>query len=111
MRADGRAIPRAALGLVQRRGGASVPPRPRKKSRSTPSTTRVAHAAGAEGDDRRAEGHRLERRDAEVFDAGKDQALRAAEVIDDHVSRYVAEELNVGAAARREACRAAARRR
>src|SRR5438270_9098725 len=92
------AVPRAALRVIQRRAE-RVYRRVLEKNPGAAWDNGVAHAANTKSDDRRAERHRLERRDAEVFDAGEDQALGAAEGIDDHVSRYVAEELNVGSAA------------
>src|SRR5438105_1906842 len=58
---------------------------------------RIEYASGPNGDDRRPDGHRLERSDAEVLDTGKDQASRPRQALDDHLSRYGAEERNVGA--------------
>src|SRR5947209_4633628 len=98
VRANRGAVPRAAFRVVERRAE-RVYRRVLEKNPRDAVDDRVADAAGAEGDDGRAEGHRLERRDAEIFDAGEDQASSTAEVIDDHVPRYGPEELNVGPAA------------
>jgi hypothetical protein len=96
--ADSRAVPIAALRFAQR-SAKRVYRRGLEKNPGRSGDYRVAHAAGAEGDDRRAEGHRFQWSDAEVFDTGKDEALRAPEVVDDHLCRYGPEELNVGSAA------------
>src|SRR3954452_22633353 len=98
VRANRGAVPRAAFGVAERRAE-RVYRRVLEKNARHAVDDGVAHAAGAEGDDGCAERHRLERRDAEVFDAGKDQASCAAEVIDAHVPQYGSEELNVGSAA------------
>src|SRR5712671_3473556 len=79
VRTNRRAVPRAALRFIQRRAE-RVYRRVFEKNPRRAVYDGVAHAADAEGHDGRAEGHRLEGRDAEVFDAGKDQALCAAEV-------------------------------
>src|SRR5207302_2975836 len=92
------AIPRAALRIVER-GAQRVYRRVLEKNPCGAVYHGVANTAGAERHDGRAEGHCLQWSDAETFDAGKDQALCAAEVIDDDVPRYVAEALNVGSAA------------
>src|SRR5712671_3216046 len=96
--ADDDAIPRTAFHFVQRLAQ-RVYRRVLEKNPGGAGDDGVAHTACAASNDGRAECHRLQRCDAEVFDARQDQALGAAEVIDDHVSRYVAEELNVGSAA------------
>src|SRR4029077_9287462 len=59
---------------------------------------RIANASRTESHDRRSERHRLQRLAAAVFHAREDQAPRTAEVIDDHISRYVPQEHNVGSA-------------
>src|SRR5438477_11142965 len=58
---------------------------------------RIEYASGPKGDYRRSESHRLEWSDPEILDAGKDQTSRARQALDDHLSRYGAEERNVGA--------------
>src|SRR3954471_2267486 len=91
-------VPRAAFRVVERRAE-RVYRRVLEKNPRDAVDDGVADTAGAEGDDGRTDGRRIERRDTEVFDPGKNQASCAAEVIDDHVPRYGSEELNVGSAA------------
>src|SRR5688500_14005950 len=56
----------------------------------------VEDAARAERDDRRAQGHRLEGGDHEVFDPREDQAARATDDRHDSGSLYGSQKLNVG---------------
>src|SRR4051812_26402223 len=72
VRTNRGAVPRAAFRVVERRAE-RVYRRVVEKNPGDAVDDGVADAAGAEGHDRRAEGHRLEGRDAEIFDAGKDQ--------------------------------------
>src|SRR5438067_11708457 len=79
VRTNRRAVPRTDLRVIQRRTE-RVYRRVLEKNPRAAGENGVAHAANSKSHDRCTERHRLERRDAEVFDAGKDQALCAAEV-------------------------------
>src|SRR5262249_23314679 len=80
-----REVARSFLELLQRRREAVrtllLEPQPRRLAAPARRDDRLGSPALAEGDDRGATGHRLDRHDAEVFLAGKQQGPAAAEMI------------------------------
>src|ERR1700738_306886 len=96
-RPDGAAVPRTCRGSVQRlderlyHGGV-------EEDSGLVLHHRVEHATGPQRHHRRTEGHRLQRRDSEIFDAREDEAACAGDGVEDHLSRYGAEEPDVGPA-------------
>src|SRR5437588_9532860 len=101
MRADRRAVPpprlRRGYGVAER-----LYRRLAEENSCRPFHHRIALAPFPVRHDRRAERHRLERRNPEIFDSRQDQALRARQPLDDSSFRYEPQQLDVGGPPRRK---------